>query len=321
MSTKALLLFIGRRLLALVVLLVIISFGIFALLYAAPGSVEQILLGAKPAAPETIQAIREEYHLNDPFLTQYAIWLEGAAQLDFGRSIRTSEPVLSGLRDRMGVTLFLGAYGFVIAMVLGVSLGVLSAVKKRTLLDRGVVGLSVVGVSAPAFATGIFLLYVFAVVLGWFPAFGQGEGFTDRLWHFALPALALALTAMALVVKLTRAAMINALDQDYVAFARARGLPKRRVIFAYAFRNSLLPVVTSAGVILGFMLTGAVLVEVTFALPGIGSLLVDSVTFKDVPMVQGVAMVIAVVIILVNLLTDILYVLIDPRVRFERVAA
>ena len=171
------------------------------------------------------------------------------------------------------------------------------------------------------FATGIFLLYVFAVVLGWFPAFGQGEGFTDRLWHFALPALALALTAMALVVKLTRAAMINALDQDYVAFARARGLPKRRVIFAYAFRNSLLPVVTSAGVILGFMLTGAVIVEVTFALPGIGSLLVDSVTFKDVPMVQGVAMVIAVVIILVNLLTDILYVLIDPRVRFERVAA
>jgi peptide/nickel transport system permease protein len=321
MTTGALAWYIVRRLLALVLLLLIISFGVFSLLYAAPGSVEQVLLGTRPSNPQTIEAIREEYNLDDPFLTQYATWLKGAVVLDFGRSIRTSEPVLQGIRDRMGLTLFLGIFGFLIALVVGVLLGVLAAVKKRGFLDRGVVGLSVVGVSAPAFATGIFLLYIFAVVLGWFPAFGQGDGFTDRVWHLTLPAIALALTAMALILKLTRTAMIVALDQDYVAFARARGIPQRRVLFTYAFRNALVPVVTAAGLILGYMLTGAVLVEVTFALPGVGSLLVDSVAFKDVPMVQGVTMVVAFVIIIVNLLTDILYLFIDPRIRFTRVAA
>jgi peptide/nickel transport system permease protein len=321
MTTGALAWYIVRRLLALVLLLLLISFGVFSLLYAAPGSVEQVLLGTRPSNPQTIEAIREEYNLDDPFLTQYATWLKGAVVLDFGRSIRTSEPVLQGIRDRMGLTLFLGIFGFLIALVVGVLLGVLAAVKKRGFLDRGVVGLSVVGVSAPAFATGIFLLYIFAVVLGWFPAFGQGDGFTDRVWHLTLPAIALALTAMALILKLTRTAMIVALDQDYVAFARARGIPQRRVLFTYAFRNALVPVVTAAGLILGYMLTGAVLVEVTFALPGVGSLLVDSVAFKDVPMVQGVTMVVAFVIIIVNLLTDILYLFIDPRIRFTRVAA
>jgi peptide/nickel transport system permease protein len=179
-----------------------------------------------------------------------------------------------------------------------------------------VVGLSVVGVSAPAFATGIFLLYVFAVVLGWFPVFGQGSGFADRVWHLTLPAIALALTGMALVLRLTRAGMIGALEQDYVAFARARGLPAREVIVSYAFRNALVPVVTAGGLILGIMLTGAVLVEVTFALPGLGSLLVTSVSFGDVPMVQGLAMLTAIVIVLVNLLTDVLYLFVDPRIRY-----
>lgn len=321
MTTRALVWYVVRRLVALVLLLLIISFGVFSLLYAAPGSVEQVLLGARPSNPATIEAIREEYNLDDPFLTQYATWLKGAVVLDFGRSIRTSEPVLQGIRDRLGLTLFLGTFGFLIALVVGVLLGVLAAVKKRGFLDRSVVGFSVVGVSAPAFATGIFLLYVFAVLLGWFPAFGQGEGFTDRVWHLTLPAVALALTAMALILKLTRTAMIVALDQDYVAFARARGIPRRHVLFTYAFRNALVPVVTAAGLILGYMLTGAVLVEVTFALPGVGSLLVDSVAFKDVPMVQGVTMVVAFVIIVVNLLTDILYLFIDPRIRFSRVAS
>jgi peptide/nickel transport system permease protein len=320
-TTRALVWYVVRRLVALVLLLLIISFGVFSLLYAAPGSVEQVLLGARPSNPATIEAIREEYNLDDPFLTQYATWLKGAVVLDFGRSIRTSEPVLQGIRDRLGLTLFLGTFGFLIALVVGVLLGVLAAVKKRGFLDRSVVGFSVVGVSAPAFATGIFLLYVFAVLLGWFPAFGQGEGFTDRVWHLTLPAVALALTAMALILKLTRTAMIVALDQDYVAFARARGIPRRHVLFTYAFRNALVPVVTAAGLILGYMLTGAVLVEVTFALPGVGSLLVDSVAFKDVPMVQGVTMVVAFVIIVVNLLTDILYLFIDPRIRFSRVAS
>ena len=183
------------------------------------------------------------------------------------------------------------------------------------------VGLSVIGVSAPAFATGIVLLYVFAVELGWFPVFGPGEGFSDRLWHLALPAIALALTAMALLLKLTRAAMVTALDQDYVTFARARGLSQRRVIVAARARNALIPVVTSAGLIFGYMLTGACSSRSRSRCRGSGRSSSTPCNFRDIPMVQGLAMVVAVLIVLVNLVTDVLYLFLDPRIRFERVAA
>src|SRR5262249_4506829 len=159
---------------------------------------------------------------------------------------------------------FLGAYAFVITMLTGVPLGVLAALKKRSFLDRSIVAVSVIGVSAPAFVTGIFLLYLFAVRLGWFPVYGQGNRIGDRLCHLTLHATAVALTAMALVRKLTRAAMITALEQDYVGFARARGVAGRRVVVSYALRNALIPVVTASGLVLGSLLTGAVLVEVTF---------------------------------------------------------
>ena len=216
----------------------------------------------------------------------------------------------------MTITVFLGVYGFLIAVSAGVLLGIAAAIRRRTGFDRTVGGLNIVAASAPAFATGLLLLYVFGVSLGWFPVFGQGSGFVDRVWHLALPAVALALTAMALIFKLTRTAMISALDQDYVAFARARGVSESEILVKYALRNALIPVVTACGLILGYMLTGAVLIEVTFALPGIGSLLVDSVSFHDVPVVQGIAMLLATTIVLVNLLTDLLYLVVDPRVRF-----
>ena len=321
MSYRFLASYILRRLAALVGLLLLVSLIVFGLLYAAPGSVEQSLIGTRPPTPETLQAIREQHNLDEPFVTQYLLWLGDAVRLDFGRSVRTSEPVLDAITDRLYLSVFLGVYGFLVAVAVGVPLGVLSALRQRSTLDRSVVGLSVIGLSAPVFVTGIVLLYVFAVELGLFPVFGSGDGFTDRLWHLALPAVALALTAMALLLKLTRAAMITALDQDYVTFARARGLSSRRVIVGHALRNALIPVVTSAGLVFGYMLTGALLVEVTFALPGIGSLFVESVTFRDIPMVQGLAIVVAVLIVLVNLVTDVLYLFIDPRIRFERVSS
>jgi peptide/nickel transport system permease protein len=318
MSASSLSLFIARRLLAMAALLLIISFGVFTLLYLAPGSTEQILLGTRPATPETLHAIREQFHLNDSFLEQYWIWLDNAIHLDFGRSVRTSEPVASGIENRLDVTLFLGAYAFVVSMLIGVPLGMLAALRKSTGVDRCIVGASVMGVSSPAFATGIFLLYVFGVLLGWFPVFGSGEGFADRFWHLTLPAITLGIGSMALVLKLTRAAMIEALEQDYVTFALARGLSRSRVLFAHALRNALIPILTAAGLLLGSLLTGAVLVEVTFALPGVGSLLIDSVDFKDLPMVQGVALLTAAIVILVNLVVDVLYLFVDPRVRFGR---
>ena len=321
MTRTSLVLYIGRRILALVALIFVISFVVFSLLYLAPGSPEQVLLGARPSTPETIAAIREEYHLNDPFLVQYADWARDALQFDFGRSIRTNEPVVDAISDRFKLTLQLGGLAFLITIVLGIPLGVLAAVRSRTSIDRGVVSLSVVGVSAPAFATGILLLYVFAVELGWFPVFGEGSGVVDRLHHLALPALALALTGMGLVLKLTRTAVIGSLDQDYVTFARARGISNQRVLVAYALRNALVPIITAAGLLLAYMLAGTVLVEVTFALPGLGSLLVDSVRTLDVPMVQALAILIATLVVVVNLVADIVYVAVDPRISFARVKA
>jgi peptide/nickel transport system permease protein len=317
-STRNLALFIARRLAALVVLLVLISFVVFSLLYLAPGSPEQLLLGARPSTPETIAAIRAQYHLDDPFFVQYLDWARGAVQFDFGRSIRTNEPVVDVLRQRFVLTLQLGFFAFLLTILIGIPLGIWAAVKRQGAADRGVVAVSVLGVSAPAFATGILLLYVFAVEFGWFPVFGQGSGVVDRVRHLTLPAIALALTGIGLIVKITRAAVINSLEQDYVTFALARGIGRQRVLTAYALRNALLPIVTAAGLLLAYMLAGTVLVEVTFALPGVGSLLVDSVQNLDIPVVQALAMLIATVVVLINLIADLIYVLVDPRVTFDK---
>ena len=180
----------------------------------------------------------------------------------------------------------------------------------------------VFGISSPAFVTGIFLLYVFGVVLGWFPTFGPGRGFVDRLWHLTLPSVALALSVMAIVVKITRAAMIEELDKDYVVFARARGMSPTRITFAYVLRNALIPVVTAAGIIVVGLLANAIYVEVTFALPGLGSLIVDAVQKRDIPLIQGTTLVFAVLRGRSSIWSiDVIYALIDPRIRFGRVAS
>jgi peptide/nickel transport system permease protein len=305
-----------RRLVGLVLVILVVSFGAFALVDAAPGSAEQLLLGFRPQTPEAIEAIRAEYHLDEPFLERYARWLAAAAQLDFGRSLATQEPVLPTVLDQLLLTALLSAYAFTIAVVLGVPLGVLAALRHRSPIDRGIVAASVIAVSAPAFATGTFLLYLFAAELGWFPAFGQGEGVGGRLYHLTLPALALAASVMALLVRLTRAALVEALRQQYVTFARACGIRPRTVLVSYGLRNALVPIVTAGGLVLAALLSGAVLVEVTFALPGLGSLLTEAIKTQDVTMVQGVAVVTAVVFVSANLLVDIAYVVIDPRIRF-----
>jgi peptide/nickel transport system permease protein len=300
------------------VLLVVISFAVFSLLYIAPGSAVDILLGINPRTEQTVAALEKEYHLDEPFLTQYWIWAKDAAQLQFGDSIQTTLPVTDEIRSRLPTSIFLGVYAFVITVVLGVALGILAALRKQRALDRGIVGGSVIGLSTPAFVSGVFLLYVFAVELGWFPTFGQGEGVFGQFWHLTLPAIALALVACAYVVKHTRAALLNVLDQDYVTFARARGLSSRRVLFLYGLRNGLIPIVTLSGPLLAFLVTGAVLVEVTFSLPGIGQLLVQSATTKDLPLLQGITLVAAIFILVANLLVDLLYMAVDPRIRLGR---
>jgi peptide/nickel transport system permease protein len=320
MTPAALMAFAARRAATMAVLLVAMSILIFGLLYLSPGHLEQILLGDKPSTPETLQALRAEYHLDDPLYVQYLRWAGSVSHFDFGVSLRTGEPVLQGILRRLSITAFLGAYGFLLAVASGLFLGVIAAVRKSSGLDRVIVALSVIGASSPAFVTGILLLFLLGIVFPIFPVFGQGEGFLDQLWHMTLPAVALALTGMALLVRVTRSSMIIALDQDHVAFARARGLAENRVRLRYALGNSLNPVLTACGLIFGRMLFGTVLVEVTFSIPGIGSLLIASVNFKDVPMVQGIALLTSIVVIGVNMIIDVLYAAIDPRVRLGEAA-
>jgi peptide/nickel transport system permease protein len=313
--------YVLRRLLVAIPLLLLISLGVFALVNIAPGDPARALVGSRQATPETLAAIREQYNLDDPFLVQYLIWLRHVLTWDLGRSIQGSELVTTMIWQRLPLTIFLGIYGSIVALGIGIPLGILAAFKRGSEIDRGVVTLGVFGVSAPSFATGIFLLYVFGVYLGWFPIFGQGEGFLDQAWHLTLPALALGISVMGLVIKITRASMIEELQKDYVAFARARGLRSRRITGSYVLRNALIPVITAAGLIVVGLLTGAVLVEVTFGLPGLGMLLVSSVTQRDIPVIQGIVLILAIFVVLMHVGIDVLYTVIDPRIRFGRMEA
>lgn len=312
--------FLARRVAAAIAVVLVLSFGIFALLYLAPGSVEQTLLGTKPASPETIGAIRAQYHLDEPFLVQYLRWLGAALHLDFGTSIRSGSQVGTEISARLPLTIVLVLYGSALAVAAGLPLGVWAAVRRGLAVDRLATGASIAAVSAPPFAVGLLLLFAFAIGLGWFPVYGTGETPAQTLWHLTLPAIALGLGGMGLIVRLTRAAMVGELDQDYIVFARARGLRGRTVV-GYALRNSLVPVLTAAGLIVTSTLVGTVLVEVTFALPGLGSLLVDSVTFKDVPVVQAVALLLTVLIAIINLVVDVAYAVVDPRIALGREAS
>jgi peptide/nickel transport system permease protein len=310
--------FIGRRLVVLAILLVVISFAVFCLLYISPGNVIDTLLGTNPRTPQEVAFLTHEFHLDKGFWDQYWLWAEQAAQGHFGDSIQTSLPVTDELTARLPTTLFLGVYAYILTMVAGIGGGIVAALRQRRLADRGIVAAAMVALSTPAFVGGVFLIWLFAIRVHWFPAAGPGNGFFGQLYHLTLPAVALALTGMAFLVKHTRAAMIGVLDQDYVTFARARGLSRPRVLLGYALRNALIPVVTMSGVILSYVIVGAVLVEDTFSVPGIGQLLVQSATAKDLPMLQGVAMLIAVIIVLANLAADVVYVLADPRIRLGR---
>jgi peptide/nickel transport system permease protein len=308
-----------RRIAVAIPLLFILSFAVFTLIHIAPGDPVRMLLGAKPITPEAMEAIRQRYNLNDPFLVQYAKWVWQVLQGDLGRSIQGSRSVTAIIKDRLGVTLYLAAMSAVVVFVLGIGLGAIAAFRRGGLVDRGVVMLGVLGISSPAFVSGIFLLYFFGVVLGWFPVFGAGKGFVDRFWHLVLPAFAVAFSVMAIIIKITRATMVEELDKDYVTFARARGISGARITFAYVLRNALIPVITAAGLIIVGLVAGAIYVESTFSLAGLGTLTVEAVQKKDIPLIQGTTLFFSIVVVLINLAIDIIYTLIDPRIRFEGV--
>lgn len=307
--------FLAKRLVAMVAVLVTVSLLVFSLLALSPGSILATLIGTRPTTPELIRSIEERYHLNEPFLIQYWRWLTSAFQGDFGRSVQTGQEVTTVLADRMPVTLQLGAFALVLVLAIGVPAGMVAGIRRGRLLDRGISTLTIIGMSAPPFAVGILLVYVFGVALGVLPVYGAGRGLAERIEHLTLPAVALAAALTALIVRQTRAATLEVMEQDYVTFARARGLSRYRILVPYALRNTAPPILTAAGLLLIAAVSGTVLVETVFSLHGVGSLMVEAVGAKDVPVVQGLTLFLALFVVLVNLLVDLLLLVIDPRTR------
>jgi peptide/nickel transport system permease protein len=309
--------YVLRRLLGAIPLLIITSFIVFSFVYIAPGSPEQVLLGGRNVDQETLQAIRDQYRLDDPFFVQYWNWLKNAATGDLGRSIVFSDSVTNVVVPRILPTVELALYALLLILLFGFPLGLLSGVKRDSRLDTTFSGILLLGASVSTYVSGILLIAVFSVALGWFPVFGLGGGGLDRIYHLTLPAVALAIALSALVARVTRASLAAALDQEFVETARSRGFSERRVVGKHALRSALVPVVTITGLVFGFLIAGAVLVEFTFGLNGLGALLIQAVRTRDFPVVQAVTLVFTVAFIFINLLVDLLYALVDPRVRLR----
>jgi peptide/nickel transport system permease protein len=315
------LVFLAKRLVAMVLVLFVVSFATFGMLSLSPGGPTAALLGhGQFPDPATMQLLRHRYRLDQPFLVQFGSWLGRVVHLDLGSSNVLNEPVTQVIGERSGVTLELAALTFLLVIAIGIPAGYAAAVHRGRLLDRSVTGLAIVATSAPTFGVGIVLIYVFGVKLAWLPPFGPGDGGTDRLLHLVLPAVALATGLTALIVRQTRASALDVMNQDYITFAKARGLPRHRILFNYAFRNTALPVITSAALLFVGALSGAAFVETVFALPGLGSLLVSSITAEDVPTIQALTLFTAASVVVCNLLVDLVGFALDPRSRHRAVA-
>jgi len=309
------LIFLTKRLGAMLVVLLIASLLVFALLALSPGSIAATLIGSRPATPELVAALEAKYHVNDPFFVQYLHWLTNALQGDFGSSVRTGEPVTTLIASRVPLTLQLSGFAFVLVIAVGVPMGMLAGVRRGARIDRTISILGIVAMSAPAFAVAILLIWVFGVTWELLPVYGAGDGFLDRIRHLTLPAIALALGLTALLLRQTRAATMHVMDQDFVTFARSRGVTRSRILIGYGLRNTALPIVTTAGVVVIATLSGTVLVEQVFTLPGVGMLMIDSVNNNDIPVVQCLALFLAVLIVLINLVVDLIVLVVDPRTR------
>jgi peptide/nickel transport system permease protein len=305
-----------RRLGAMVLTLVVSSFVIFAGMYAAPGDPVSFLVGnPENLTPDRIAAVRAQYHLDEPLWTQYWLWAKGAVQGDLGRSMYYQQPVSDLLSTRLPNTLTLVAMATVLIVLFGVGLGVLSALRKGTALDSAVTGLTTFVNSVPNFVVALVLVSVFAVQLRWFPVSGDGDGFGARVHHLTLPAIALALGSLALISRVTRQTMVEQQSLDHVEAARGYGLPMRTIVWRHVLRNSLGPIVTMCGLVVAGMLAGTVVIENVFGLSGVGGLLVDAINTHDFPVVQAVLLYMVIAYMIVTVLVDLAYPLLDARVR------
>ncbi|HEY1303698.1 MAG TPA: nickel ABC transporter permease [Vicinamibacterales bacterium] len=303
--------YLARRVVLTIPVLVGVATLVFALIHMIPGDPAQSMLG-ESAAPADVDALRQKLGLDRPLAVQYGSFLAGLVKGDLGTSLRTGAPVTSQIAERMPATFELAVAAMIVAMVVSIPLGVIAAVWRGTAVDHSAMALALAGISIPNFWLGPLLALIFGVELGWLPVSGRGG-----LDHLVLPAISLGAALAAILARMTRATLLEELRELYVRAARARGVSRVRAVLAHALRNSLIPIVTIAGLQFGAVLTGAVITETIFSWPGIGRLLIQSIGFRDYPMVQGCILLIAVTYVAVNLLTDVLYGVLDPRIRFE----
>jgi peptide/nickel transport system permease protein len=303
--------FLLRRLLLTIPVLLGVATLVFSLIHLVPGDPVQTMLG-ESAAPEEVARVRAQLGLDRPLYAQYWMFLKGVGHGDLGVSLRTNEPVARAIAARMPATIELAAAALALAIVVSIPLGIVAAVGAGTPVDYAATTLALAGISIPNFWLGPLLAIVFSISLGWLPVSGSGT-----LAHLVLPAITLGAPLGAVLARMTRASVIEELRELYVLAARARGVSRTRAVLHHAFRNSLIPIVTVLGLQMGAVLTGAVITETIFAWPGVGRLLIQSINFRDYPLVQGCILLIAVTYVAMNLLTDLAYGLLDPRIRYE----
>ncbi|QHE53647.1 ABC transporter permease [Pontibacillus sp. HMF3514] len=331
--------YIIRRLVMLIPVLLGVSILTFSMIHMIPGDPARSMLGTK-ANEKALTELREELGLNDPYLVQYGKFLGDLAQGDLGTSFKTKAPVTDELESRLPATIELTLFAMAIAMVVGVLAGVISAVKQYSWFDNLSMTGALFGVSIPIFWLGLMMIWLFSVKLGWLPASGRlssgveieaithfylldsiltwnWSGFVDVFKHLLMPGVALATIPMAIIARMTRSSMLEVMNQDYIRTADAKGLATYLVVFQHALKNAFLPVLTVIGLQFGFLLGGAVLTETIFSWPGIGRFVLQSILARDYPVVQSTILVIAVIFVFVNLITDILYKYIDPRISLD----
>lgn len=301
--------FLSRRLINAVFVLVALSLLVFSILQLVPGD-PALTVAGMGASEADIAVIRQQLGLDQPVWVQFFTWIGGILHGDWGVSIVSKEPVLPILLSRLGMTLLLAVAGMFVAALVGVALGVNAALRANTGADVALSVVALLGVSAPIFWIGLLLQLLFSIQLGLLPATGSGT-----FWHLILPAIAISGNSIGIIMRMTRSSLLEVLQQDFVRTARAKGLPSRVVTYKHALRNAFIPVITVIGVQFAYLMGGAVLTETVFVWPGIGKLLADSVFRRDFPMVQGAILIIGFFFVLVNMLVDLAYSLIDPRIR------
>ena len=333
--------YITKRILMLIPVLIGVSIIVFFLLRVCAPDPAPVVLG-QHATEQSMIEWREAQGLNDNIVVQYVNFIKGAVTGDFGKSYYTNQPVLQEISSRFPATIEIAIFAIILASIFGIIIGVIAAVKKNSIVDNASMALSLVGVSIPIFWLGILFIILFVKILGWLPASGRidpmlrpdnditglylvdtlihgdFEAFKDALWHLVLPGCTLALYTLAIICRMTRSSMLDSLNQDYIRTARSKGLKERTVVVKHALRNALMPIVTVIGLQFGSLLGGAVLTETVFAWPGIGSYTVECITKSDFPVIQAVVLIIATIFVLMNLLVDIIYAFLDPRIKYGK---